>query len=196
MTQVVGCDVGRCGILAVGGCAPCGAAFCPAHRVDNLGDVRRLDRCILCGGAKDAAANQNEDNEKQFLIDGKARWLPLNAPVPTITFHTVSDMSVRRRFRGSSIAKTNVSHGSGWLLGSFSWHYRIKDHDFDRQDLTVLLNSQEASVEGHVDRKLVRVVADPPRGGYYLLTNRCTFGSRWSDIVEQVRALASHAHFH
>ena|GEM_PF-5559757 len=36
----------------------------------------------------------------------------------------------------------------------------------------------------------------PREARYYLLTNRCTFGSRWSDIVEQVRALASHAHFH
>ena len=81
---------------------------------------------------------------------------PLTVHTPVVVIH--------RDLQQSSIAKTNVSHGSGWLLGSFSWHYRIKDHDFDRQDLTVLLNSQEASVEGHVDGKLVRVVADPPRG--------------------------------
>jgi hypothetical protein len=164
MTQVVGCDVGRCGILAVGRCAPCGAASCPGPPGRQFRGCASARPMHLVWWGERRSSHQNEDNEKQFLIDGKARWLLLNAAVPTITLHTVSDMSVRRRFRGSSVAKTNVSHGSGWLLGSFSWHYRIKDHDFDRQDLTVLLNSQEASVEGHVDGKLVRVVADPPRG--------------------------------
>jgi len=41
------CEVGGCGVLAVGRCGPCGRAMCTSHRA-MLGREPVLDRCVEC----------------------------------------------------------------------------------------------------------------------------------------------------
>jgi len=91
----------------------------------RMGMTPYVDQCVTCFAAISAAAVQhNLDHGREFVSDGRARRMLLDASVPTVELWRVERTYRKKLFGRHEYLSTTIPVGRGWLLGEFRWEYR------------------------------------------------------------------------
>lgn len=143
------CEVGACGVLAVGRCVQCSEAFCGSHQGRSILDVY-INLCGPCAirQAHDRREKDPATRAERVLAGAVERLTALG--VPQITILSVSRTNERKAF-GRYVPRVNIEsryERHGWLLGPVTWRFTIENqgiHDAPDMRTTALLDGKYSS---------------------------------------------------
>lgn len=127
MVQPAVCEIGTCGVIAIGRCTRCKLVFCTSHRATMPYGVgyTYVDMCSNCLW-KEQEEQRNQQNQKKlksekarkYIVSGAARSDLRKAKVPTVAINEVtSKYKTFFGFKGHFIYDTKP-FSFGWVLES------------------------------------------------------------------------------
>jgi hypothetical protein len=208
MNKIVGCEIElkngqTCGIQAIGRCATCERAFCMTHQGYSRNTFGRLvpdiDMCELC-----AAAKWDEERKRQEEADAPTLFFRSGTAVTTLRKSGVRSVKIYivvRQMKASFFGDREIEYpkliGRGWVLGKFTWQYKVQipyDTETVVEDWVTVLMDSEFIVPGVTlsvskNQGLIRV--QPYSDGYEKMGNELDWFAGSMELAGQaVRRLA------
>ena len=172
------CEIGGCGVQAIGRCATCRRAFCASHQAYIAPGTVAVDMCGPCFAQTPeqvARANQARHDAEisaaiRYFESGSARAALLASTVQPVNISWVADMRLEKNLsyrvgRALDFIGLNsdaiglggryvdvLASGRGWILGEFSWGQRVKENW-----LTALMDLSRQELEYRYWAGLARV---------------------------------------
>jgi hypothetical protein len=147
MTAPAVCEIGICGVLAIGRCVGCGQAFCPAHQSQWITGLAYNNLCGPCLERQQARRRETSPmTQASRVLDGAAERLTALG-VPRIAILSVNRWNERKAF-GRRVPRVKIfpeNERQGWLLGPVTWRFSNDEHSSRAEPVTALLDDDSYS---------------------------------------------------